>query len=403
MNVIFLGGIFDDQDKPEIISSSKGTVQYAADTLQKNYIDGFCQALEVGQITVMNLPFIGAYPRRYEQVFFRPKQALTFRGRAKILNIGFFNFILIKNFYRMCLAAKAIFSEVAGRESRYTVVCYSMHLPFLLACQAVKWVFGRRIHLCVIVPDLPEYMAVRTGISKFLFSLLSRVSYFIVNRADSVVAITEDMLKKFDARVAKVVIEGIADTQYISSAEVEDKENYYLYTGTLDSRYGIRNLVDSFMASGVKNYELLICGDGNDRPYVERIAAMGQGVKYLGQLDRDAVLKLQRRASLLINPRDNESAYTKYSFPSKIIEYMSSGVPVLMYRLDGIPQAYYDHCYVVPEGRDGLAEKIRELSQLDKADFIAVGASAKRFIAENKMPAAQVEKLIDVFRRDEHV
>jgi glycosyltransferase involved in cell wall biosynthesis len=394
MNVIFVGGIFSEQDKAALSLQSKGPMQYAADTLQKNYIEGFCLNDEVKEVFVVNLPFIGAYPARYKTAFYRPVKTDEMLGRASIKNIGFFNLSLIKHIYRMILAYKGILLKVRSFHNTATVVCYSMHLPFLLACYFVKLFVGKGVHFCVIVPDLPEYMTVRTGISKRIFSLLSRISYLVVNRADSIVAITDHMVKKFNSAATSVVIEGIADKSYVSRSGSVNRESYYLYTGTLDRRYGIRNLIDSFVASGVKDYQLIICGDGDDRPYVEKISSECERIKYMGQLNRESVLELQRNASLLVNPRDNDSDYTKYSFPSKVIEYMSSGVPVLMYRLDGIPEEYYNFCYAVPAGSRGLERKLLEISKLDSAEMVAKGVSAKSFIERKKMPDMQVAKLI---------
>jgi glycosyltransferase involved in cell wall biosynthesis len=403
MNILFLGGIFSECDKDNIIQKSKGGVQYAADTLQKNYINGFSHSNLVRSVSIINLPFVGAYPHRYQDLFYRAVSKQESLDGAKVLNVDFFNLTIVKNIHRVIQAVKTILSEMRSRQDEdHVLVCYSMHLPFLLACYFVKLV-RKKTHLCVIVPDLPEYMAVRTGISKTIFSMLSRISYFIVNRSDTIAAITRDMLNKFDGDIKKVVIEGIADKRYISISEVGQRKKYFLYSGTLDRRYGIRNLVDSFVGSGIGDYDLFICGDGDDRAYVEQIAATAINVKYFGQLDRGSVLSLQRSAALLINPRDNESEYTKYSFPSKVIEYMSSGVPVLMYKLDGIPEEYYGFCYLIPPGGNGLKTKLFELSKLLDSDFISMGESAKKFIIENKMPDMQVAKLLVAIKGEGHV
>lgn len=395
MNIIFLGGIFSDSNKAKILSNSKGGVQFAADTLQKNYIDGFAKNDAVCEVSFINLPFIGAYPRRYKSIFFNPLNKNEYIGRILIRNTQFLNLMIFKNFHRIFLATKITLSEIKKLESKKTILfCYSMHLPFLLACFLVRLI-KKDIHLCIIVPDLPEYMAVRTGFTKFVFHLLSRISYMVVSNASSIVIITEHMSKKFSDKPRKIVIEGIADPQYLFSSESTSRKKYFLYSGTLDRRYGIRNLVDSYKSSGIKNYELYICGDGDDRKYVEQAIAEGANIKYLGQLDREVVLTLQQSATLLINPRDNDSEYTKYSFPSKIIEYMSSGVPVLMCVLDGVPKEYYEYCYTVPPGSEGLKSKLIELSQLPEEDLLKVGLSAKEFIIKNKLPEIQVGKLFD--------
>lgn len=403
MNILFLGGIFTELDKGQITRKSKGSMQYAADTLQKNYLDGFCQNECVQSVSVINLPFIGAYPKRYDDVYFRPLESTESLGRATVFNVGFLNLSVVKNIHKVILAVTQIIAHVNKHNGKDCVlICYSMHLPFLVACHIVKRI-KKDVHLCVIIPDLPEYMSVRTGLMKAVFDGLSKVSYFVVNRADSIVAITAQMLNVFQSAMKKVVIEGIADEKYLSAAEPERKLNYFLYTGTLDRRYGIRNLLDSFIASGIDHYELLICGDGDDRKHVETISAAHSQVKFLGQLDRSEVLNYQRQAKLLINPRDNESAFTKFSFPSKVIEYMSSGTPVLMYELDGIPDEYYEFCFVVPLGDNGLKDKLLEVSRLSDEALLAKGRSAKRFILDNKMPGVQVRKLLEEIKGERYV
>ncbi|OPA91296.1 hypothetical protein BFW87_20020 [Pseudomonas fluorescens] len=403
MNIVFLGGVFTEREKDRIIQRSKGGMQYAADTLQKNYIDGFCQSESVHAVSIINFPFIGAYPKRYSEVFFEPRERTEPIGRAVVYNVGFLNLSVVKNVHKVFLAIREMLSHLKKSKGEPSVlVCYSMHLPFLVACHIVKRL-RKDVHLCVIVPDLPEYMSVRTGVLKFVFSMLSKISYYVVNRADSIVAITEQMLNVFKGDVKKVVIEGIADAKYISSGEPEQRANYFLYTGTLDRRYGIRNLLDSFVSSGIDNYELLICGDGDDRQYVEEMSAAHPRIRFLGQLDRSEVLSFQRNAKLLINPRSNESAFTKYSFPSKVIEYMSSGTPVLMYALDGIPDEYYAFCFVVPAGDNGLSAALSQMSTLSDEAFAEKGRSAKKFIVENKMPGIQVSKLLEKIKGESYV
>lgn len=281
-------------------------------------------------------------------------------------------------------------------------MCYSMHLPFLQVCHVVMRL-RKGVRLCVIVPDLLEYMSVRTGVMKFIFDMLSRVSYFVVNRADVIVAITAQMLSVFQGGVKKVVIEGTADERYVSAGDADSRENYFLYGGTLDRGYGIRNFIESLVGSGIENVDLLICGDRDDRKYFETMASTHPRVKFFGQLDRSVVLSFQRNAKLLINPRNNESAFTRYSFPSKIIEYMSSGTPVLVYELDGIPDEYYEFCFVTSLGYDGLSSKLLEISKLSDDELLAKGYSAKRFIVENKMPGVQVRKLLEELKGDRYV
>ena len=102
--------------------------------------------------------------------------------------------------------------------------------------------------------------------------------------------------------------------------------------------------------------------------------------------------------NLLVNPRKNIGEYTKYSFPSKILEYMSSGTPVLMYKLDGIPDEYYDKVFLV-DNYDDLSSAIVELSTVDENNMIEIAKKAENFVINDKNPFKQTKKIMDLIRK----
>lgn len=404
--VIFLAGAFWGSNKNCILENSIGVVQNAADVLQKNYIDGFSLNKSVSSVTVINIPFIGSYPRRYKKPYYSPKVDFHSFPGYEVFEYPFLNISVIKNISRLYSSFKSVLNKFNNHskfneDENLVLVCYSMHLPFLLACYFLK-ISKKKFKLCVIVPDLPEFMAVRHGMEKLIYNSIARISYGIVSRADCVVAITSQMLLKISEK-GGVVIEGIASISpqqgSINPQQVSNiKERFFFYSGTLDSRYGIRELIDEFEFSGINDIELRICGEGDMKDYAIEASKRNKNIRYLGQIDRDEVLNLQRKALVLINPRKNSSEFTKYSFPSKIIEYMSSGTPVLMYRIDGVPEEYFDYCYVIDEGRGGLSNALKKISLLNSEILEQKGFKAQKFICERKNPIVQVEKIVDFMK-----
>ncbi|MER1940087.1 glycosyltransferase [Castellaniella sp. FW104-16D08] len=398
MDIIFLGGVLPQTEREAVLLKSIGCFQAAANVLQMGYINGLSRNGLIGEVIVINLPFIGSYPRRYRDLFYRPLSACCLEGNIRYINVPFFNLSAVKLFHRTYLSSKMLFRLLSSARAAedYYVFCYSMHLPFLIACYLSK-ILNKRGKFCVIVPDLPEYMAARRGIGERISRIVSKLSYYIVNQMDSVVVITEQMASKFPMVANKIVIEGMSDNSNREpySEGLAGSKRYFLYTGTLDRRYGIRNLVDSYIKSGVIDCDLIICGDGDDREYVIKASRLNCRIHYLGQIDRERVLDLQRDALVLINPRDNDSEYTKYSFPSKVIEYMTSGVPVLMYRLDGIPDEYYKYCFSIEPDADGMARAMAEVSRLSWTSLRAKGSEARDFILRFKTSERQIEKLLN--------
>lgn len=165
----------------------------------------------------------------------------------------------------------------------------------------------------------------------------------------------------------------------------------------MDRRYGIKDLVDSYIKADFSDISLVICGDGNERKYVELASMENKNIIYLGQVSRTVGVSLQMKALALINPRPNSDAFTKYSFPSKIIEYMQSGRPVVMYRLDGIPSEYNGFYFEI-EGVDCLTDMLKHVGSLSEESLGLMGERAKKFVESRCSPKQQVKKLVKIMR-----
>lgn len=96
----------------------------------------------------------------------------------------------------------------------------------------------------------------------------------------------------------------------------------------------------------------MIYGTGN---YIDEIIKMSKEnmkIIYGGVVNNKIIIQEELDSILLINPRplQNCSAncdFTRYSFPSKNIEYMSSGTPLLATKLPGMPKKYYSYIYIL--------------------------------------------------------
>jgi glycosyltransferase involved in cell wall biosynthesis len=108
------------------------------------------------------------------------------------------------------------------------------------------------------------------------------------------------------------------------------------------------------------------------------------------------VLKEQLKAILLINPRPIGEDFTKYSFPSKNMEYMASGTPVLTTLLPGMPVEYHDHVFLIKsDNLLGIKEAlIRVLSQ-DRLSLHKRGINAKKFVLTKKDNISQSKKILE--------
>jgi hypothetical protein len=115
-------------------------------------------------------------------------------------------------------------------------------------------------------------------------------------------------------------------------------------------------------------------------------------------VERAQILEREKQASLLVNVRDNHDEFTKYSFPSKVIEYMLSGTPMFMTRLSGIPVEYYNYVYSVTNNEvETLRIAMEEICRKSPEELMAFGRNAQEFIKNEKNGRVQAKKILSFF------
>lgn len=396
LSIIFLGGVFVPSQQDAIIKHSRGVVQHAADALQKAFLRGL--AVHIGdRIQLVNLPFVGSYPEMYDVMTF-PACEDTLQPGIRVHGEGFLNLRFIRFWSRLVSAFRGL--RRASKELKApVVVVYSAHLPFLAAALLTR-VFHRGVFLCAILPDLPEFM----GVGGRLYTTYKTIESFlfrkIVRRFDSFIFLTDAMGDRIMVPAEKrMVVEGIYDPKDDppSTDATNEGNNTFsiLYTGTLAERYGILDLLLAFKTLDAPDARLWICGDGDARPHVEAMAQNEPRLHYFGQVPRARALELQRAASVLVNPRRPEGEFTKYSFPSKTMEYLASGKQVIMHWLPGIPSEYQEHL-TIPATPDaaGLAQALHDVLAMSQEQRATSGAEARAFILASKSPEAQVARVL---------
>lgn len=403
MRVALLFGLFPKETENEIRRDSKGVIQYAADALQHSFVEGLSQLCE--SIELINLPYIGSYPLRYKKARYIGGSFFFKSSFGKVIvgeNVSFCNLAGYKMRSRYVSAKRKLMSWCQNNvNENKVIVIYAIHSPFLLAAANVKKKFVD-LKIILIVPDLPEYMNSRSG---FLYRKLNEMNERILQESypaiDSFVLLSKYMVERLPiGKKPWIVVEGIYNVQdeKVNNDIGENNEKLnILYTGTLAKRYGILNLVKAFSLTKNKSYRLVICGDGDAKEDIIQISRRDHRVIYKGQLPREKILQLQKQATLLVNPRTSEGEFTKYSFPSKTMEYFASGVPTLIYKLDGIPDEYFLHCYSLSDSSvESLSFKLEEILSTENEILVKKGESARAFILEQKNPLAQCKKVYEL-------
>ena len=112
------------------------------------------------------------------------------------------------------------------------------------------------------------------------------------------------------------------------------------------------------------------------------------------------IVQKEYEASVLVNPRPVNQEFTPYSFPSKTLEYMMSGTPVITTRLPGIPEEYFDVLYVFQDDTpQGIADTLRDFFGQPEQARLERGMQARKFAEQNKSNVAQSHKILEFLKR----
>lgn len=305
------------------------------------------------------------------------------------------NLPLVKMVWRFLGAIFYLLKTSRGTDG---ICVYAAHSPNLLAAYLCSRIY--RIPYYIYIPDLPGFMDValkrswlRTVLKKIDASLLN----WLVGGAAGLMVISRPMVEDIPAWKSRpcLVLEGIADASPAMRIDSEGPRKTIFYAGGVNRAYGIEELVEGFLTAEI-DYDLVICGRGDLEGYLVKTAARHSSVRYLGFLPPNEVAELQAQAAVLVLSRNPAEAFTRYSFPSKLIEYMSAGIPVLTTRLEGIPADYFEYLNVI-EGfsAEAVAQALVKFSVGDQARLSAKAELGKMWVLETKTSIAVGKRVIE--------
>lgn len=360
MNVLFLCGYFEPQYQKKIAEKTKTWIENAANTFQQRMIRGL-KAQDIS-LSVVSLPFIGAWPTAYTDRVFRGFEPGKEKSCSDIKYVPFHNLWGFRNISRARAAKKeaAAFLKRSG-SGKKAIIVYAAHTPFL---EAAVWAKKKdpELHICLVVPDLPQYM----NLSKAphpVYDFFKKIDICrfetLCREVESFMLLTEPMAEKLQVgNRPYIVVEGIADSVEIPE-RTKPRGKTVAYAGKLQESFGVKRLLEAFALIEDPEARLEICGGGELRSFVEEMCRRDSRIHYHGLVSAEESRRIMQEADVLVNPRQNDEEYTKYSFPSKNIEYLLTGNAVVAYMLDGMPVAYKQFLFLPEDETErGLANEI---------------------------------------------
>lgn len=404
MNILFLGRFYPPKLIRTLAIDSKCKAGMSNHNFEMSLINGLCKQKD---ITLKCLTIPGVYSFPYNNKRFYTRAEIYQYKTTHIHSVGFCNLPIIKEIWStiaLILVLVKAFSKYEG--DTVHVIINTPNNSLLNAVRFARIFTRKKITQTVIIPDIPSMVTAmdrQSFIKAILLHFRNKSSMKMTSLSNGLVLLTEAMTDFIKKPLPYIVMEGIVDVPTmdlsVNAGENDNPKEIILYTGTLRKIFGIMNLIEAFKRIDSPNVELWLCGSGDAHNDIVAAAKIDSRIKFYGLVSSQTALQLQNKATILVNPRTSDGEYTKYSFPSKTMEYLLSGKTTIINILPGIPEEYYKYVYTPKnESIDALAECISAVLKTNKEVRREKSAQGREFILTCKNSKIQTLRILDMIR-----
>lgn len=256
-----------------------------------------------------------------------------------------------------------------------------------------------RVRSVAVVTDLYGLMQ---GIDKtsFIIRMARKLNVWYSSSFDKYILLTEQMKNIVNPKSRPyIVMEALCNSSPTLSKQEKIEKSHprtIIYAGGIYEIYGLKMLAEGFLKANIKDAKLVYYGHGSYVEEYKKLCKQHTNLEYRGIVSNNEVLAEEQRASLLVNPRFTTEEFTKYSFPSKNMEYMASGTPLLTTKLPGMPKEYHNYVFLFKEETvDGYASALQEALSLSEEQLRLFGDKARQFVLHNKNNVQQGKKILN--------
>ncbi len=324
MRIIFVGSVVPNNEmflfRDLSVAGNKMQLGFI-NGFSENNIDTTCISVEPHKMWMFN-----------HRPLFVKKSIFQINNRCRTIGIRFCNFFAIKQFSII----KNIYKEIKHQKPDEDTILIVYNTMTIFAEPVLKIAKRFKCKCGVVVADLPI---------QYKKSLLRRIEerrqINYISKFDFLIPLTEKIAFDFAPNTPFCVIEAGLDcnSDIESDYQFSDGKKHIVYSGALNQLSGI-DIVLELSKQGKNDFILDIFGSGIYEKEVQKYANTNSNIVYHGVVPNSKMISIQKSADLLICPRHPDNFTTKYTFPSKLLEYIFAGVPVLANRLPGVPLEY---------------------------------------------------------------
>lgn len=275
-----------------------------------------------------------------------------------------------------------------------TIMCYNLiyvwfYLPFIAKKNKKKSIL-----------ILADYTEAQNQIS-LVKKLYAHLQLYAMKKFDKIIGLSCEMEHKLKHANFHLMEGGIHREvwDFFSDNKIQSRNTgkfRVLYAGLLNQVAGIFLFIK--MISLIKNedIEFVITGKGDADLFIEEVCKKDKRIQFMGHLTYEDYLNTILSCDLLVNPRDMNLDENQNNFPSKIMDYLASGKPIISTKFAGW-EKFKDIICFVASTEECLSEQVQSIYKSVKLtdDLIKQNnINSRRTFAEEFLWENQIKKIL---------
>lgn len=340
---------------------------------------------QTSNVYFLSAPVVGKYPTNTKKSFVKLPNA---NGVINCHYSAFKPFIYQSKSHSLIKNLKNIIKKNNLTEfENVFVIASELHLPYLKSLKYSKKY--NNVKTCSIVPDIPSVLYKKSNnffVSTFRKFYGKLCLLYSDKYSDSFLFFTDSMKSLFNlSHKPFIVKEGIIEK--IREAFNHKSDKSCLFLGKTDIQNGIGIVLESAKKRPDITFNIYGSGSMDEELKICKL----QNVHFYGFINPNFTERLFEDNRIFLSPRFPDD-YTKYSFPSKIIKYVSYCKPIVTMKLPCYSDKFDDILsYMSDSTSDALVNSI------DTA--LAMDSTVLKFRIETNLHSLLKENYVASFLR----
>lgn len=318
------------------------------------------QVVVISPLSVTESSFIHKAPQKYSH----PENGATIII-PRLLNV--YDISIINESFVIIFTTIEVFKQVVIKET--SMILYYNQIP----SSAIPATIGSIIsNSSLILEYEDEYITTPSIIWKLALKFTRIISGPWIDGAICVNALLAERASTRNTMIFRG-FPSVGLPEDLPHVECDKSNPIVMYAGKFDRLRGVHTYIDMIKNYNGKKCEFWISGWGKEEEIDrinQRLELMNDDrIKFFGQLPFSEYQKRCIQADVLINPQDPDHPQSQYTFPSKILDFLSSNSLVITTDMADLKSEMSDILIINGNSAESLSETLNITMKMDQTSI----------------------------------